>query len=151
MKKTILISLTIVIVISLSWSAQAQYDLRQYPSAGRGVVIMGADLPPSWYLDVWINPVIINGQPQGPPSITFIPHPTGQQRVQEYEVGNEVGAVTAFAVAWELDRSNNHILKGMKFQIVRYIGQVPDYYGYYWAMYIGLYELGVRWPFGSYY
>jgi hypothetical protein len=150
MKERVLIFMAVLLAIPFLAQAQ-RYDLRQYPSAGRGVVIMAADLPPSWFLDVWINPIVVGGQPQGPPSFTFIPHPSWQQRSREVEVGNDVGAIKAYAIAWELDRAGDRIVRAAKFPIVRYIGQVPDYNGYYWGMYIGLYELGVRSFVGSYY
>lgn len=154
--KKFLFVLTILFLVSGWVEAQSQpkYDLRQYPSAGRGVIIMGSDLPPSWFMDVWVNPIMIAGRPQGQPSFVFIPHPSFQQRSKEWEVGNGVGAVTAYVEAYEKDRADNRIVRAVKYPVVRYVGQVPDYCGYYWSMYLGLYELGVQqWPggYGGYY
>jgi hypothetical protein len=153
MKKLLPIIL-VAVVLFASWAGAQQYDLREYPSAGRGTVIMGADLPPSWCLDVWINPVLVGGQPQGDPTYALIPHPTGQPRSQECDIRSGVGAVTALAIAWEwqMDRAGRQIrvIQYIKYPIVRYIGQIPDNNGYYWSMYIGLAELGVR-GFGTFY
>ncbi|TSC52388.1 MAG: hypothetical protein LiPW39_575 [Parcubacteria group bacterium LiPW_39] len=158
MKKNLLVvALLLTVVLVPGWAeaqSQPKYDLRQYPSAGRGVIIMGSDLPPSWFMDIWVNPIMVAGRPQGQRSFVLIPHPSYQMRSKEWEVGNGVGAVTVYVEAWERDRAGQRIVRAVKYPIVRYIGQVPDYYGYYWSMYLGLYELGVQqWPggYGGYY
>jgi hypothetical protein len=156
MKKVFLVIFLSVLAMLLAagWAeaqSQPKYDLRQYPSAGRGVVVMGSDLPPSWFLDVWINPVMVEGRPQGKRSFVLIPHPSYLQRSKEVEVGNGVGAVTAYVEAWEWDRAGNRVVRKIKYPVVRYIREVPDYQGYYWDMYLGLWELGVHywWGFGG--
>lgn len=151
MKKLTFLIIVLAMLLAASWAeAQSKYDLRQYPSAGRGVIIMGSDLPPSWFLDIWVNPIIVAGRPQGPPSFVFIPHPSYQMRSKEWEVGNGVGAVTAYVEAYEKDRADNRIriVRAVKYPVVQYIRQVPVDYaaGYYWVMNIGLYELGVESP-----
>lgn len=155
MKKNLFVALAVILLAaSGTWVAAGTYDLRQYPTAGRGVIIMGSDLPPSWFMDVWVNPIMIAGRPQGPPSFVFIPHPSYQMRSKEWEVGNDVGAIKVYVEAWERDRAGNRIVRAVKYPVVRYVGQVPDYCGYYWSMYLGLYELGVQqWPggYGGYY
>lgn len=151
MKKLTFLIIVLAMLLAASW-AEA-YDLRQYPSAGRGVVIMGSDIPPSWFLDVWINPVMVEGRPQGKRSFVLVPHPSYGQRSKEVEVGHGVGAVTAHVEAWEWDRAGNRIVVHISYPVVSYIGQVPVDYaaGYYWVMNLGLYELGVQqWPAGGY-
>ncbi len=148
MKKVLII--LFVVAILPAWALAQKYDLREYPSAGCGEVVMGSDLPPTWFLDVWINPFLVGGQPDGPPSLTFIPHPTNDVRKLKVEVGNGVGVVIAYAIAWELDRAGNRVIRASKYPIIRYIGQLPDWNGNYWGMYIGLVELGVR-SYGTYY
>ncbi len=147
MKKILFVVATIVLLVASGWATAGTYDLRQFPSAGRGLVVMGSDLPPSWFLDVWVNPTMISQgspSPQGPPSFTLVPHPSYQIRSKEWEVADGAGVVKAYVVAWERDRVGNRVFRRMAY-VVRYISEVPDYEGHYWIMYLGLYELGVRW------
>lgn len=123
--------------------AQSRYDLREYPSPGRGIIIMGSDLPATWFLDIWVNPAMAGGRPQGPSSFTFVPHPTYGERSREVEVAEGVGVVKLYIEAWERDRTGNRIIRAIKYPIVRYISWVPDYAGYYWTLRIGLAELGI--------
>ncbi len=147
-KLTFLIMLAMLLVAS--W-AEAGYDLRQYPGPGRGAVIMGSDIDPNWFLEVWINPTMSGTQPQGPPTIIFIPRPTYQTRQIDWEVPYSEGVVLAYVLAWERDRAGNKVIKAMKWPVRRYINPVRDWDGYTWRMYIGLWELGVHywWGFGG--
>jgi len=123
--------------------AHAQ-DLRLYPGPERGVVIMGADIPPSWFVDVWVNPVMADGKPQGLPNIVFAPHPSYRQRNKDCDAGKDTGSVVAYVEAWEYDRAGNRIVRAVKYPIIQNISYVPDYSGYHWRIYIGLSQLGIN-------